>query len=294
MRESNNRTGARTKKSNNTLKLLVIGDIFGKSGRRAINTHLSDFKKRHGVDGVIANAENASGGIGLTPGVADELFQAGIDLITTGNHVWKHKDIVEYMGLQPRILRPENYPPGTPGQGFASFQIGNGARVGVLNLMGRIFMEPLDCPFRTADRVLKRLQDNQGLEALIVDMHAEASSEKMAMGFHLDGRVSAVLGTHTHIPTADHRILPRGTGYQTDIGMTGCYRSIIGMRIDSVMPRFLNQRPHRFEPEVGEGMLCGALVTVNRENRLCRALQPVRLGAGLSPSDPGGAEKFPR
>ena len=278
--------GAQPEQPERTLRLLVIGDIVGKSGRRAIASHLGGIVRDERIDGVIANAENASGGIGITGKVADELFQAGINVLTTGNHVWKYGEIAEYMALQPRILRPENYPAPAPGRGYVTFQARNGMRVGVLNLMGRVFMDPLECPFRTADQVLERIRQGQQPDALIVDMHAEASSEKMALGHHLDGRVSAVLGTHTHVPTADHHILPRGTGYMTDLGMTGCYHSVIGMRTETVLPRFLSQRPTRFEAEAGDGMLCGVLLSVDTGSRRCLEIRPVRRGNGLSETAP--------
>ncbi len=265
-----------------TLSILFIGDVFGKSGRRALGQHLGRLKGAHPLDMVIANGENSAGGIGITPSVATELFHLGIDVITTGNHIWKYKEIFGYLDNNNRLLRPMNYPSGVPGHGSVLFTTLSGLRVAVLNLSGRVFMDPLDCPFQTADRFLDRVQMGRDVDAIIVDMHAEASSEKGAMGHHLDGRVSAVLGTHTHIPTADHRILPKGTAFQTDVGMTGCYHSIIGMRAETVMPRFLKQMPTHFEQVSEEGTVCGAVVTLLKESGLCRAIQPVRLGAQLA------------
>ncbi|MBF0460138.1 MAG: TIGR00282 family metallophosphoesterase [Magnetococcales bacterium] len=264
------------------MMILFIGDVFGKSGRRALDLHLGRLKKAYPLDMVIANGENGAGGIGITPGVATELFQAGVDVITTGNHIWQHKEIFEYIDNNNRLLRPMNYPPGAPGKGFVIFTTRSQMRVAVLNLSGRVFMDPLDCPFQMADRFLERVRMGRDVDAIMVDLHAEASSEKGAMGYHLDGRVSAVLGTHTHIPTADHHILPKGTAFQTDVGMTGCYRSIIGMKAETVMPRFLRQMPTHFEQMPEEGTLCGALVTLAKATGLCQAIQPIRLGTQLS------------
>ncbi|MEO5363043.1 MAG: TIGR00282 family metallophosphoesterase [Magnetococcus sp. DMHC-8] len=265
-----------------TMNILFIGDIFGKSGRRALDRQLARLQQRHTLEMVIANGENSAGGIGITPGVATELFQTGIDVITSGNHIWKYKEIFAYLDSQRHLLRPMNYPPGAPGKGFVIFTTLSGWRVAVLNLSGRVFMDPLDCPFQTADRFLERVRLGREADAIIVDMHAEASSEKGALAHHLDGRVSAVLGTHTHIPTADQQILPGGTAFQTDVGMTGCYRSVIGMKTESVMPRFLKQMPTHFEQAQEEGTLCGALVTLAKKTGLCQAIQPVRLGTHLA------------
>ena len=262
--------------------ILVIGDVFGKSGRQAIQLYVRRLQKAFGVDCVIANGENAAGGIGITPDVAEEIFQGGVDIITSGNHVWKHKAIFPYLDDQPRLLRPLNYPSAAPGRGFAIFETQRGTRIGVLNLQGRVFMASLDCPFQAADNLLATVRLKHHVDALIVDMHGEASSEKIAMAYHLDGRVSAVVGTHTHVPTADYRILPKGTGFQTDLGMTGSYNSIIGMKVESVLPRFLNQLPSRFEPATAEGMLCGVLLTINGESGQCQKIVPVRQGIGLS------------
>ncbi|MBF0438386.1 MAG: TIGR00282 family metallophosphoesterase [Magnetococcales bacterium] len=262
--------------------VLLIGDVFGRPGRRAVARHLADLKASCGADFVIANGENAAAGVGITPDVAAELFKAGVDVITTGNHVWRHKEILSTIESQKRILRPLNYPPGTPGAGYGVFQSANGVRVGVMNLLGRVFMESLDCPFRAADAILDANPLGREVDLWIVDMHAEASSEKIAMGFYLDGRVTAVLGTHTHIPTADHRILKQGTGFITDVGMTGCYDSIIGMRVDSVMPKFLSKMPTRFEPAMGDAMVCGAVIKADRNTGRCLAIAPVRVGTGLS------------
>ncbi|MBF0270552.1 MAG: TIGR00282 family metallophosphoesterase [Magnetococcales bacterium] len=264
--------------------VLVIGDIFGRPGRRAIARHLEALKTASGAEFVIANGENAAAGVGITPDVADELFKAGVDVITSGNHIWRHKEIQVALADQKRLLRPLNFPPGAPGRGFGVFTSRSGARIGVLNLQGRVFMEDLDCPFRAADAVLDANRLGRDVDLWIVDMHAEASSEKTALAFHLDGRVTAVVGTHTHVPTADHRVLKQGTGFITDVGMTGCYDSIIGMQAETVMPRFLTKLPTRFEPATGEGMLCAVLVRADFQTGRCQTIIPARVGAGLSES----------
>ncbi|MBF0161435.1 MAG: TIGR00282 family metallophosphoesterase [Magnetococcales bacterium] len=263
------------------MKILFIGDIFGKSGRRALARHLEPLKAAHGLAMVIANAENSAGGIGITPSVADELFQCGVDVVTTGNHVWKYKEIIPYLESNGRLLRPLNYPPGVPGRGSLLFTTPCHMRVAVVNLIGRVFMDGADCPFQGVDRFLEQTALGRDVDAIIVDMHGEATSEKRAMAHHLDGRVSAVLGTHTHVPTADHHLLPKGTAFQTDVGMTGCYRSVIGMKAESVLPRFLKQMPTHFEQAQEEGALCGAIVTLARQGGLCQQIIPVRLGADL-------------
>ena len=265
-----------------TFKIFFIGDVFGKSGRRAVKRYLQKLREFHALDMVIANGENSAGGIGITPNVAEELFKVGVDVITSGNHVWKYKEIFAYIDHNNRLLRPINYPSSVPGVGFVVFTTASQMRVAVLNLMGRTFMEPLDCPFQAVDQFLQQIQLGRDVDAIIVDMHAEATSEKAAMGHYLDGRVSAVLGTHTHIPTSDHRILSAGTAFQTDVGMTGCYRSVIGMSMATVMPRFLNRLPTHFEQAQGEGVLCGVVVKLAKESGFCQEIIPIRLGAGLS------------
>lgn len=265
-----------------TFKILFLGDIFGKSGRRVVKRYLGKLQEFYTLDMVIANGENSAGGIGITPHVAEELFSAGVDVITTGNHLWKYKEIFKYIDENNRLLRPLNYPASVPGSGFVVFKTASQACVAVLNLMGRTFMQPLDCPFQAADQFLQQIQLGRDVDAIFVDMHAEASSEKGAMGYYLDGRVSAVLGTHTHIPTADHKILPGGTAFQTDVGMTGCYHSVIGMKIETVMPSFISHLPTRFEQAHGESMLCGTIVKLARDSGLCQEMIPIRLGAGLA------------
>jgi metallophosphoesterase (TIGR00282 family) len=225
--------------------LLFIGDIFASPGRSIVAQNLKKIVAEEKIDLAIANAENAAGGFGITPQLADDLFGWGLDVLTTGNHVWDKREIYDYLPRQPRLLRPANYPGDTPGAGVVVVEARNGAPCAVLNLQGRVYMPQTDCPFRTADRLLAELPAN--VKIRFVDFHAEVTSEKMAMGWYLDGRVSALIGTHTHIPTADTRILPNGTAYQTDVGMTGPYRSVIGVDKDIILEKFLTQMPARME-----------------------------------------------
>jgi metallophosphoesterase (TIGR00282 family) len=227
------------------MNLLFLGDIVGSPGRRAVEELLYRVVDRYLIDLTVANGENASGGIGITPPVADQLLNMGIDLITSGNHIWKHKDIIPYLKDADRLVRPANYPPDTPGRGFAIVETAIGEKVAVINLEGRVFMSPLECPFRTVDAVLAQISPE--VKIILVDMHAEATSEKLAMGWYLDGRVSAVVGTHTHVQTADERVLPQGTAYITDVGMTGPLNSVIGMKTEVILERFLSQRPQPFK-----------------------------------------------
>lgn len=263
-----------------TLRVFVAGDIMGRAGRQALRAHLPMLRDATRIDLVIVNGENAASGLGITRSTAEELFQAGAQVITSGNHVWRHKEVTEYLERQPRLLRPLNYPHGAPGQGSVVVECG-GWRVGVLNLQGRVFMDPVDCPFRAADTLLKEQRLGREVDAWIVDFHAEATSEKCAMGLHLDGRVSAVVGTHTHIPTADQRILPRGTGYMTDIGMSGCYDSVIGMEPQASLRRFLSGMPERFEVVRENGTLSGVVLELDRNTGLCRRIEPLRRGGAL-------------
>jgi metallophosphoesterase (TIGR00282 family) len=225
--------------------LLFIGDIFASPGRAIVARHLKDIVASEKIDLSIANGENAAGGFGITPQLADELFGYGLDVITTGNHIWDKREIYDYVSRQPRLLRPANYAEGSPGAGVVVVSARNGVDCAILNLQGRMYMPSIDCPFRKADRLLSELP--QHIKVRFVDFHAELTSEKMAMGWYLDGRVSGVVGTHTHIPTADTRILPNGTAYQTDVGMTGPYHSVIGVDKDIIIERFLTQMPVRME-----------------------------------------------
>jgi len=225
--------------------LLFIGDIFGSPGRTIVARLLRDIVAAENIHLTIANGENAAGGFGITPQLADDIFGYGVDVITTGNHIWDKREIYDYLPRQPRLLRPANYVDELPGEGVVVVEAHNGVQCAILNLQGRTYMPSTECPFRKADRILQELPE--AVKVRFVDFHAEITSEKMAMGWYLDGRVSAVVGTHTHIPTADTRILPGGTAYQTDVGMTGPYQSVIGVERQIVIERFLTQMPARFE-----------------------------------------------
>jgi len=244
------------------MNILFIGDIFSSAGRRIVADHLLDIKNTQAIDLAIANAENAAGGFGVTPSIAEELFAMGLDVLTTGNHIWDKKEIYAYFARQPALLRPANYADPAPGSGLIVLTSRNGRRCAVINLQGRTYMPVTDDPFRKADQLLASIENTK---VRFVDFHAELTSEKMAMGWYLDGRVSAVIGTHTHVPTADTRILPGGTAYQTDVGMTGPYDSVIGVRKDVVLERFLTALPVRMEPAKGCVELHSVIVEVDDE-----------------------------
>ena len=243
------------------MRILFVGDIVGRPGRQAVSRRLDRLIDVHAVDLVVANGENAAAGFGLTVDIARELFDLGIDVITSGNHIWDKKEILGYLDRQPALLRPANYPPGVPGAGSGVFSTSAGIKVGVLNLEGRVFMNALDCPFRTADELLDELHRQTPI--VLVDFHAEATSEKVALGCYLDGRASALAGTHTHVQTADERILPGGTGYITDAGMTGSRDAVIGIRKELAIEKFLTQLPVRFEVAKKDPVLCGVLFTID-------------------------------
>ena len=245
------------------MNILFIGDIVGSPGREAVNKLLPGLKKELSLDFVIANAENATGGSGIVPKVAEELFSSGIDVLTSGDHIWKKKEIFELINKEERILRPINYPAGLPGKGSNIFKTKNGVKVGVINVNGRVFMDALECPFKTTLLAQENLIKETSI--IIVDIHAEATSEKVALGRYLDGKVSAVLGTHTHIQTADEKILPKGTAYITDVGMTGPYDSVIGRRVEDVLERFVTSVPVRFEVASADIQLAGAVVDVDEK-----------------------------
>ena len=246
------------------MRILFVGDVFGQAGRRIVSEHLGPLIRQRAVDLVVVNAENAAGGFGVTPGIAEDLFDQGAHVLTTGNHVWDKREIIEYMQSVPansherprRVLRPANYAAGTPGHGVYQGQLPCGQSYAVINLQGRIFMSSLEDPFRTADALLKTIEP----KVIFVDFHAEATSEKVALGWYLDGRVTAVIGTHTHVPTADQRILPGGTAYQTDVGMSGPYDSVIGVEKELILNRFLTGMPGKFEAAKGDPRMCAALI----------------------------------
>jgi len=260
------------------VNILFIGDIVGKPGRQAISRELHRLVDRHAVDLVIANGENASGGFGITPETAKELFANGIQFITTGNHVWDKKESYDYLGREQRIVRPANYPEGSPGRGSSTVATPGGIKIGILNLEGRIFMDNLECPFKTADREIALLR--QSTSIIIVDFHAEATSEKSSLGWYLDGRVSAVIGTHTHVQTADERILTEGTAYLTDAGMTGAFDSVIGVRKEEPIQKFITQLPHKFEVAKKDIRLNGVLLQIDATTGKAMAIERINLPCG--------------
>ncbi len=243
------------------MNILFIGDVFGRPGRDLVRRGLGPLVHRFAADLVVANVENAAGGFGITREVGDGLAACGVDVMTSGNHVWDKKEALDYVAAEPRLLRPANYPAGAPGRGSVLVRTDDGRGVGVINLMGRVFMHPIDDPFTGAMREIEALAGRTRI--LVVDFHAEATSEKIAMGWHLDGRVSAVIGTHTHVQTADERVLPGGTAYITDAGMTGPHDSIIGTEREPALARFLTGLPSRFEPASGNPRLHGVVVAID-------------------------------
>jgi metallophosphoesterase (TIGR00282 family) len=253
------------------MNILFIGDIFASPGRRIVADHLKDIIQAQRIDLAIANAENAAGGFGITPPIADELFALGLDVLTSGNHVWDKREIYDYFNRQTKLLRPANYPASTPGRGTVVVRARNGVDCAVINLQGRTYMPATECPFRKADEILGWL--DSAVKVRFVDFHAEVSSEKMAMGWYLDGRVSAVIGTHTHVPTADTRILPGGTGYQTDAGMTGPYDSVIGVKKETILQRFLTALPVRMEAAKGSVELHSVILDVDETTGKALALR---------------------
>ena len=251
--------------------VLFVGDLIGRPGRGALAKALPALKKKHKPTLVIANGENAAGGVGITEEIGKDLFGSA-DVLTSGNHIWDKKEAMEYLAKEPRLLRPANYPPRNPGQGSVLVTDSGGVKIGVLNLQGRVFMEAIDCPFRTADAEVEKLR--RETPVIIVDLHAEATSEKQAMGWYLDGRVSAVVGTHTHVPTADERILPGGTAFITDVGMAGARNSVIGIKREQAIEKFLTARPQRFEPEKGGLFLSAVFIEIDAATG--RALSIIR------------------
>ena len=245
------------------VKALFIGDIVGKTGRSAVKALLPHLVDKYKIDFVAANGENIAGGFGLTEPLVQETFKAGVHVITTGNHVWDKKDFVNYIGKDNRVLRPLNYPSGVPGFGSVVYPLPGGLKVGVINLMGRVFMSTLNCPFRTAKAEVEALARETNI--IIVDFHAEATSEKIALGYYLDGMVSALIGTHTHVQTADEKVLPNGTAYITDVGMTGPAHSVIGIEIEQIINRFLTSMPAKFETAHGEGIFSAVVIEIQQD-----------------------------
>jgi metallophosphoesterase (TIGR00282 family) len=256
------------------MKLLFIGDIAGSPGRQIVVERLADIVETRQIDLVIANGENSAAGFGITPRIAEQLFAAGVEVITGGNHIWDKKEILEYIPHEPRLVRPANFPEGTPGSGLYLGVARNGVPYAVLDIQGRVFMASNDCPFRAADRELARIPAD--VHVIFVDIHAETTSEKIAMGWYLDGRVSAVIGTHTHVATADEHVLPGGTAFQTDVGMTGPHNGVIGMDKTSILRRFLDGLPARFEVATGDIQMNTVLIDVDETSGRARAIERLR------------------
>ena len=252
------------------MNILLIGDVVGRPGRELVRKGLRALIDIHELDFVIANAENAAAGFGVTKDIGDTLLEAGIDVMTSGNHIWDKKEVIDYIKAEPRLLRPANYPAGVPGRGGYVAQAADGRAVGVINAMGRVFMLAIDDPFATVLREIDAIRHRT--RVIVVDFHAEATSEKIAMGWHLDGRVTAIIGTHTHVQTADERILPKGTAYLTDVGMTGPHDSIIGMEVEPSLARFLNGMPTKFEPASGNPRLNGVIIEADERSGLAKRI----------------------
>ncbi len=269
------------------MRILFCGDVVGRSGREAVYGRIPELRERLALDLVVVNAENAAGGFGITERLCQEFYEVGVDVLTLGNHAWAQREIIGYIDNDPKLLRPLNYPETTPGLGSGLYPTSNGERALVVQVMGRLFMESVDDPFAAVEKVLANHRLGSTVGAIIVDIHAEATSEKMAFAHHLDGRVSLVAGTHTHVPTADAQVLPGGTAYISDIGMCGDYDSVIGMKKEASIKRFLRpMRTEPFSPADGEATLCGFYVETDPETGLATHAAPLRLGGRLSSAWP--------
>jgi len=266
--------------SDAAFNVLFIGDIIGRQGRLAVERLLPGLKRELEIDFTIANGENAAGGFGLTKRLSEELFALGIDVLTSGNHIWDRREVMADLDSMTNVLRPLNYPPGVPGRGWATFETSRGIKVSVINLSGRVFMQPLDCPFRAVDAVVGRAAG----AVTIVDMHAEATSEKVAMGWYLDGRAAAVIGTHTHVQTSDERVLPGGTAYMTDVGMTGPFDSVIGIEKRAIIERFLTSIPNRFDGATGDVRLSALAIAVDPDSRKAISVRRIQVPLGTEGS----------
>jgi metallophosphoesterase (TIGR00282 family) len=264
------------------MKFLFCGDIVGKSGRDVATHHIPLLRKKLNLDFVVINGENAAHGFGITRKIADNFYRHGVDVITTGNHIWDQKETVQHISEEPRLVRPINFPENTPGKGHTIIENAKGQKLMIVNVMGQMFMEPLNDPFQAINALLDTYKLGQNVNAILVDIHAEASSEKVAMGHFLDGRVTLVAGTHTHVQTADHMILEKGTAYISDVGMTGDYNSVIGMKKNIVVERFLKKvRGEKLEPAEGDGTLCGVLVETDDRTGKALSIKPFRIGGVL-------------
>lgn len=272
------------------MKIGFFGDVVGKAGRRAVKAHLPELRAKSQLDFVVVNAENAAGGFGITQPVANELYDAGADCLTLGNHAWDKREVFSFIGTEDRLLRVSNYSPtsGVPGRGAYIYELTDGRKVGVISVMGELFMQRLGDPFLAVDRELRQMELMTVADAIILDVHAEATSEKMAMGHHCDGRVSLVVGTHTHVPTADTQVLPGGTAYQSDAGMCGDYLSVIGMNKDVSLEKFTSPIPTsgRNEPANGEGTMCGIIVVTDDKTGLATSIEQVRIGGRIGHAVP--------
>ena len=257
-----------------SIRLMMIGDVVGRPGRRAVIENIPGLIRDERIDLTIANGENAAGGNGITREVAGELFSAGVEVITMGNHVWNKKEIYNLIAREDRIIRPCNYPPGAPGAGYGRYETKSGIKVGVINLSGRVFMPDLDCPFRKADEVMPVLRDWSNI--ILLDFHAEATSEKIAMAYHLEGKVSAVCGTHTHVQTADERVLPGGTAYITDVGMTGPLDSVIGVKKEAVLEKFITQMPRKFEVAPGPYQFNAVIIDIDTQTGMATNIKRIQ------------------
>jgi metallophosphoesterase (TIGR00282 family) len=269
------------------MRILFVGDVFGRSGREALEKHLPDLKAKLAPDVTIVNGENAANGAGITGEICKEFYSWGADVITTGNHVWDQREVIPYIAKDKNLLRPINYPEGTPGNGMVKFQTEGGQKILIINAMGRLFMDTLDDPFRKVSDVLAQERLGKTADAIFVDFHAETTSEKMSFGHYFAGRISAVIGTHTHIPTADAHVMEGGTAFMADAGMTGDYNSVIGVEKEIAIHRFVKKMPgERMRPATGKAMLCGALIVTDDRTGLAVRIDPVRVGHGLNQTMP--------
>lgn len=269
------------------MRLLYCGDVMGEAGRKVVIDYVPELRRRLALDFVVVNGENSAGGFGVTEKICRTFFEAGVDVVTTGNHVWDQRETIGYIAREPRLLRPCNYPKGTPGSGAGLFQLPGGRSVLVIQVMTRLFMEPLDDPFAAVEEAMASHRLVATVDAIVLDVHGEATSEKAALGYLVDGRASMVVGSHSHVPTADTRILPAGTAFQTDAGMCGDYDSVIGMEKEVAIARFVTRmRTERLEPADGAGTLCAMFVETDDRTGLAKRAEPVRMGGLLAPNIP--------
>jgi len=269
------------------MRFLFLGDVVGRSGRKAVCEQLPRLRERYKLDFVVVNGENSAGGFGITEAIHQELLDAGADAVTLGNHAFDQRETLVFIDRQDRLVRPLNYPQGTPGRGSGLYKARNGADVLVINALGRVFMSELDDPFRAIERQIEACGLKRGADVIFIDFHAEATSEKQSLAYFLDGRVSVVVGTHTHAPTADERVLPAGTAFMSDVGMCGDYNSVLGMEIEEPVSRFLTRIPKgRFEPAAGPATVCGLAVEIDDATGLARSAKALRLGGALTPTEP--------